>query len=41
MVEEVQVTHEVVRANITEANAKYKFSADKHRQKKLFQVKDE
>ncbi|GJU26089.1 hypothetical protein Tco_1164710 [Tanacetum coccineum] len=31
----------VVRANITEANAKYKFAADKHRQKKLFQVGDE
>ncbi|GJR69954.1 hypothetical protein Tco_0016019 [Tanacetum coccineum] len=30
MVEEVQATHEVVRANITEANAKYKFAADKH-----------
>ncbi|GJZ58052.1 hypothetical protein Tco_0613546 [Tanacetum coccineum] len=31
----------VVRANITEANAKYKFAADKHRRKKLFQVGDE
>ncbi|GJU05235.1 transposon ty3-I gag-pol polyprotein [Tanacetum coccineum] len=31
MVEEVQATHEVVRANITVANAKYKFEADKHR----------
>ncbi|GJW19177.1 RNA-directed DNA polymerase [Tanacetum coccineum] len=41
MVEEVQATHEVVRANITEANAKYKFTADKHRRKKLFQVGDE
>ncbi|GJW21816.1 RNA-directed DNA polymerase [Tanacetum coccineum] len=41
MVEEVQATHEVVRANITEANAKYKFTADKHRRKKLFQVEDE
>ncbi|GJS35096.1 RNA-directed DNA polymerase [Tanacetum coccineum] len=41
MVEEVQVTHEVVRANITEANAKYKIAADKHRQKKLFKVGDE
>ncbi|GJU14060.1 transposon ty3-I gag-pol polyprotein [Tanacetum coccineum] len=41
MVEEVQATHEVVRANITEANAKYKFSADKHRRKKLFQLGDE
>ncbi|GJY25285.1 transposon ty3-I gag-pol polyprotein [Tanacetum coccineum] len=41
MVEEVQATHEVVRANITEANAKYKFAADKHRRKKLFQVGDE
>ncbi|GJU71969.1 transposon ty3-I gag-pol polyprotein [Tanacetum coccineum] len=39
--EEVQTTHEVVRANITEANAKYKFAADKHRRKKLFQVGDE
>ncbi|GJT83388.1 transposon ty3-I gag-pol polyprotein [Tanacetum coccineum] len=41
MVEEVQATHEVVRANITEANDKYKIAADKHRQKKLFQVGDE
>ncbi|GJY85711.1 transposon ty3-I gag-pol polyprotein, partial [Tanacetum coccineum] len=41
MVEEVQATHEVVRANITEANAKYKITADKHRQNKLFQVGDE
>ncbi|GJR15562.1 transposase, MuDR, MULE transposase domain protein [Tanacetum coccineum] len=41
MVEEVQATHEVVRANITEANAKYKIVADKHRRKKLFQVGDE
>ncbi|GJX80546.1 RNA-directed DNA polymerase [Tanacetum coccineum] len=41
MREEVQATHEVVRANITEANAMYKFVADKHRRKKLFQVGDE
>ncbi|GJV69023.1 transposon ty3-I gag-pol polyprotein [Tanacetum coccineum] len=41
MVEEVQATHEVVRANITKANAKCKFAADKHRRKKLFQVGDE
>nr|GEZ73552.1 transposon Ty3-I Gag-Pol polyprotein [Tanacetum cinerariifolium] len=41
MVEEVQATHEVVRANITEANTKYKFAADKHHRKKLFQVGDE
>ncbi|GKB48361.1 hypothetical protein Tco_0899114 [Tanacetum coccineum] len=41
MVEEVQATHEVVLANITEANDKYKIAADKHRQKKLFQVGDE
>ncbi|GJR73056.1 transposon ty3-I gag-pol polyprotein [Tanacetum coccineum] len=41
MVEEVQATHEVVRANITEANGKYKIAADKHRRKKLFQVGDE
>ncbi|GJR16065.1 transposon ty3-I gag-pol polyprotein [Tanacetum coccineum] len=51
IVEEVQATHEqgrnsvpaheVVLANITEANAKYKIAADKHRQKKLFQVGDE
>ncbi|GJT79873.1 hypothetical protein Tco_1054215 [Tanacetum coccineum] len=41
MVEEVQATHEVVRANITEANSKYKVAADKHRRKKLFQVGDE
>ncbi|GJY82075.1 RNA-directed DNA polymerase, partial [Tanacetum coccineum] len=40
MVEEVQATHEVVRANITEANAKYTFTADKHHRKKLFQVGD-
>ncbi|GKD68089.1 RNA-directed DNA polymerase [Tanacetum coccineum] len=40
MVEEVQATHEVVRANITEANAKYKIAADKQRRKKLFQVGD-
>ncbi|GJS80602.1 probable serine/threonine-protein kinase WNK11 [Tanacetum coccineum] len=41
MVEEVQATHEVVRANITEANAKYTIVADQHRWKKLFQVGDE
>nr|GEW06093.1 transposon Ty3-I Gag-Pol polyprotein [Tanacetum cinerariifolium] len=41
MVKEVQVSHEVVRANITEANAKYKIAADKHRRKKLFQAGDE
>ncbi|GKD16011.1 transposon ty3-I gag-pol polyprotein [Tanacetum coccineum] len=41
MVEEVQATHEVVRANITEAIAKYKIAADKHRRKKMFQVGDE
>ncbi|GJZ05269.1 RNA-directed DNA polymerase [Tanacetum coccineum] len=41
MVEEVQGTHEVVRANITKAYAKYKVATDKHRQKKLFQVGDE
>ncbi|GJX63376.1 RNA-directed DNA polymerase [Tanacetum coccineum] len=41
MVEEFQATHEVMRANITEANAKYRIAADKHRQKKLFQVGDE
>ncbi|GJX57339.1 transposon ty3-I gag-pol polyprotein [Tanacetum coccineum] len=41
MVEEVQATHEVVRANITEANAKYKIAADNHCRKKLFQVGDE
>ncbi|GJW76183.1 putative nucleotidyltransferase, ribonuclease H [Tanacetum coccineum] len=41
MVEEVQATHEVVRANITKANAKYKIAADKHRRVKLFQVGDE
>nr|GEV83391.1 transposon Ty3-I Gag-Pol polyprotein [Tanacetum cinerariifolium] len=41
MVEEVQATHEFVRSNITEANAKYKFAVDKHRRKKLFQVGDE
>nr|GEU95738.1 BTB/POZ/MATH-domains containing protein [Tanacetum cinerariifolium] len=40
MVEEFQATHEVVRANITKANAKYKIAADKHRRKKLFQVGD-
>ncbi|GJT07903.1 RNA-directed DNA polymerase [Tanacetum coccineum] len=41
MVEEVQATHEVVRANITEVNTKYKIAADKHRRVKLFQVGDE
>nr|GEX88552.1 putative nucleotidyltransferase, ribonuclease H [Tanacetum cinerariifolium] len=41
IVEEVQATHEVMRANITEANAKYKFTSDKHLRKKLFQVGDE
>ncbi|GKD54679.1 RNA-directed DNA polymerase, partial [Tanacetum coccineum] len=41
MVEKVQATHEVVRANIIEANAKYNIAADKHRRKKLFQVGDE
>ncbi|GJT47588.1 putative RNA-directed DNA polymerase, eukaryota, reverse transcriptase zinc-binding domain protein [Tanacetum coccineum] len=40
MVEEVQDTHEVVRANITEANANYKIAANKHRRKKLFLVGD-
>nr|GEY96203.1 kanadaptin-like protein [Tanacetum cinerariifolium] len=38
MVEEVQATHEVVQANITEANAKYKIASDKHLRKKFFQV---
>nr|GEX27277.1 mitochondrial arginine transporter BAC2 [Tanacetum cinerariifolium] len=41
MVREVQATHEDVRANITEANAMYKITANKHRRKKLFQVGDE
>nr|GEU51937.1 RNA-directed DNA polymerase, eukaryota, reverse transcriptase zinc-binding domain protein [Tanacetum cinerariifolium] len=41
MVKEVQATHEVVQANITEANAKYKIALDKHRRKKVFQVGDE
>nr|GEW47476.1 ATP-dependent DNA helicase RecG [Tanacetum cinerariifolium] len=41
MVKEVQATHEVVQANYTKANAKYKIAADKHRRKKLFQVEDE
>nr|GEV61298.1 transposon Ty3-I Gag-Pol polyprotein [Tanacetum cinerariifolium] len=41
MVKEVQATHEVVRANFTEANSKYKITADKHHQKKFFQVRDE
>ncbi|GKB43856.1 transposon ty3-I gag-pol polyprotein [Tanacetum coccineum] len=41
MVEEVQATDEVVRANITKANAKYKIVVYKHRRKKLFQVEDE
>ncbi|GKF16896.1 hypothetical protein Tco_0061814 [Tanacetum coccineum] len=41
MVKEVQATHEVVRANITETNDKYKIAADKHRRKKLFQAGDE
>ncbi|GJX72546.1 RNA-directed DNA polymerase [Tanacetum coccineum] len=41
MVKEVQATHEVVRANITEANAKYKIAANMHHRKKLFQVGDE
>nr|GFC35403.1 transposon Ty3-I Gag-Pol polyprotein [Tanacetum cinerariifolium] len=41
MVEEVQATHEVVRANIIKANAKYKIATDKHRRKKLFQIGDE
>ncbi|GJV22326.1 transposon ty3-I gag-pol polyprotein [Tanacetum coccineum] len=41
IVEEVQATHEVVRANITEANAKYKIAADKYHRRKLFQVGDE
>nr|GEX65191.1 putative reverse transcriptase domain-containing protein [Tanacetum cinerariifolium] len=31
IVEEVEAAHEVVRANITKANTKYKFAADKHR----------
>ncbi|GJX82150.1 hypothetical protein Tco_0331631 [Tanacetum coccineum] len=41
VMEEFQATHEVVRPNITEANAKYKIAAEKHRRKKLFQVGDE
>nr|GEW59398.1 putative nucleotidyltransferase, ribonuclease H [Tanacetum cinerariifolium] len=41
MVEEVQATPGVVRANITEANGKYKITANKHCWKKLFQVGDE
>ncbi|GKC95262.1 transposon ty3-I gag-pol polyprotein [Tanacetum coccineum] len=41
MVEEVQATHEVDRAKITESNAKYKIAADKHRREKLFQVGDQ
>ncbi|GJR63393.1 hypothetical protein Tco_1505555 [Tanacetum coccineum] len=41
MVEEVQATHEVMRTNITKANAKYKIVADKDRRKKLFQVGDQ
>ncbi|GKD22074.1 hypothetical protein Tco_1223777 [Tanacetum coccineum] len=41
IIEEVQATHEVVRARITESNAKYKIAADKHRSEKLFQVGDE
>nr|GEV43959.1 hypothetical protein [Tanacetum cinerariifolium] len=41
MVKEVKATHEVVQANNTKANAKYKIAADKHRRKKLFQVGDE
>nr|GEY96480.1 ATP-dependent DNA helicase RecG [Tanacetum cinerariifolium] len=41
MVEDVQATHEVVRANITKANAMYKTEADKHCRKKLFPVEDE
>nr|GEX54895.1 RNA-directed DNA polymerase, eukaryota, reverse transcriptase zinc-binding domain protein [Tanacetum cinerariifolium] len=41
MVEVIQATHEVVRDNITEANAKYKIAADKNHRKKLFQVGDE
>ncbi|GJT18232.1 transposon ty3-I gag-pol polyprotein [Tanacetum coccineum] len=39
--EAFQATHEVVRANITEANVKYKIASDKHCRKKLFQVGDE
>ncbi|GKB94043.1 RNA-directed DNA polymerase [Tanacetum coccineum] len=35
MMEEVQATHEVVRAKITESNAKYKIATDKHRREKL------
>ncbi|GKC59674.1 hypothetical protein Tco_1087272 [Tanacetum coccineum] len=41
MVEQVQDTHEVVRAKITKSNAKYKIKADKHLREKLFQVGDE
>ncbi|GKA60361.1 transposon ty3-I gag-pol polyprotein [Tanacetum coccineum] len=41
MVEEVQATHEVVRAKIIESNAKCKTIADKHRRENLFQVGDE
>lgn len=41
MVEDVQATHEVVRAKIAKSNAKYKAVADEHHHSKLFNVGDE
>ncbi|GJV37118.1 RNA-directed DNA polymerase [Tanacetum coccineum] len=41
MVEEVQATNEVVRAKLTQSNAKYKNAADKHPCEKIFQVGDQ
>ena len=41
MVEEVQATHEVVRAKIFESNDKYKVVADKYWRVKLFKEDDE
>ncbi|GKB65854.1 RNA-directed DNA polymerase [Tanacetum coccineum] len=41
VVKEVKEPHEIVRAKITESNAKYKIAADKHRREKLFQVGEE
>ncbi|GJR84940.1 transposon ty3-I gag-pol polyprotein [Tanacetum coccineum] len=40
MVEEVQATNEVVRAKLTQSNAKYKNAADKHPCEKIFKSRE-
>ncbi|CAH1422619.1 unnamed protein product [Lactuca virosa] len=41
IIEDMQKTHEEVREKISQSNAKYKETADKHRRPKLFEVGDE